>query len=107
MSTIDALSSVCVTERCEYVIYQACCVAVRDRKTGEWLDEHHALEERVALVPTTHAAIGGALWDLEIHTFGVRLHAGPVLAVQKPDSATSALLEQLMHHGSWRLRSAA
>jgi hypothetical protein len=104
MSTIDTLCSVCVTRQHEFVIYGSSCIAVRERATGEWLDDHHAVDERIALVPTAYRADRLGPWDLEIHSFGFLIHVGPVVAVIKPDESTRARLEQLVHFGPSPLR---
>ena len=88
MADIETQSSVCVTRQHEYVLYASHCVAVRERSTGLWLEDHHALEERVALVPTVQKAEGLGLWDLVVHTFGFQIQIGPIVAVEKPDDET-------------------
>lgn len=37
-----------VTRNTEYHLRQDCCVAVRDRTTGQWLRAHMALRQRIA-----------------------------------------------------------
>ncbi len=108
MKTFDILCSVCLTQHHDYVIYDSQCVAVRCRSTGEWLDEHHAIDERIALVPTgstTRSTTRLSRWDLVIHTFGMQIHVGPVLAVSKADAAIKARLEHLSSRGQRVLRS--
>jgi hypothetical protein len=92
MHLIDSLCSVCVTRHHEFVLYESRCILVRDRGTGDFI-EHHALDERVSLVPTVQRSSGTAsvaTWDLVIHTFGLRVQVGPVIAVVKPDELVRA-----------------
>jgi hypothetical protein len=106
MIGIDTLCSVCVTKNYEFVIYDSLCVAVRDKKTGHWLSDHDAIDERIALVPTALRSGGAARWDLRIYCLGLELNLGPVLSVTRPDAViTQRLREQAAH--SPRLRSAA
>jgi hypothetical protein len=106
MIGIDTLCSVCTTKHYEFVIYDSLCVAVRDKRSGVWLSDHDALDERIALVPCALRTAGTARWDLRIYCFGLELNLGPVLTVSKPDATvTRRLREQTAH--SPRLRSAA
>jgi hypothetical protein len=107
MSAIDATCAVCVTRCHEYVIHDGACIAVRDRTTGEWLDDHHALDERIALVPGSYHGDRIGPWDLEIHVFGLQIRVGPVLAVVKAEEEIMTHLAQLVHQGAWISRVAA
>lgn len=92
MHISEKLINVCVTQHYELVVAAGRCIAVRERDTGAWLEDHHALDERVALIPSARSTTRLAGWSLVVHTFGMRLHVGPVLAVVKPDASTLAHL---------------
>jgi hypothetical protein len=108
MKLPEAICSVCITKQHEFVIYGARCVAVRERDSGQWIDEHHAIDERVSLVPTLRRhtdSVELALWDLSVHAFGFQIQIGPVLAVSKPDHATREHIATLPRYGTRILSS--
>ena len=72
---------VCLTANQEWLIDRAVCVAVRDRSSDEWLEDHFALDERVDLVPRNTGSGTKCQWDLQVSTFGLTLQMGPVLAI--------------------------
>jgi hypothetical protein len=81
-----------VTRNTEYHVRRGLCVAVRDRRSGEWLRAHLALRNRV------HGGIrfsrnGGILPNpglpevgesLFFHSSGRDLVTSPVLSVERP-----------------------
>ncbi len=100
MEANDIRCSVCSTRKHDYVIFGARCVAVRDRETGAWLEDHHAEGERIALMPTRIQPTRLASWKLVIHTFGVQIEAGTVLAITKPDAEMRMRLLEVLPPGS-------
>jgi hypothetical protein len=82
-----------VTRNTEYHIRKDVCVAVRDRRSGEWLRGHLALRQRVhGGLKFTRA--GGILPNLGIpgigesiffHADGRDLVTSPVLTVDRPE----------------------
>ena len=57
-------------------------MAVRQRETGAWLEDHYAVGERVDLVPRARDRRRLGNWTLVVSMWGYRVEAGPVLAVE-------------------------
>lgn len=92
-STERRVHKVFVTRNTEYHIRRDVCVAVRDRRSGEWLRGHLALRQRVhGGLKFTRA--GGILPNLGspepgesifFHAGGRDLVTSPVLSVDRPE----------------------
>jgi hypothetical protein len=60
-----------ITKNTEYHLKDGICVAVRDRKTGQWCREHPALTMRLVMVsspdggPTNSHPVGGRAYFLD------------------------------------------
>ncbi len=80
-----------VTENTEYHVRRNRCIGVRDRRSGEWLPEHHALQRRVA-ASITLLANGSLTADHSLPIPGQRIIfdgdssvlTGPVIAIERP-----------------------
>ncbi|AKF05799.1 hypothetical protein [Sandaracinus amylolyticus] len=87
------IHKVFVTRNTEYHVRRDVCVAVRDRRSGEWLRGHLALRQRVhGGLKFTRA--GGILPNLGqpgvgesifFHAGGRDLVTSPVLSVERPE----------------------
>lgn len=81
-----------VTRNTEYHIRRDLCVAVRDRRSGEWLRAHMALRNRVhggirfsrsgGIVPNPGAPKVGE--SLFFHAAGRDLVTSPILSIDRP-----------------------
>lgn len=86
------IHKVFVTRNTEYHIRRDTCVAVRDRRSGEWLRGHLALRQRVhgglrftrsgGIVPNLGLPEVGE--SMFFHAEGRDLVTSPVLAVERP-----------------------
>lgn len=84
--------TVFVTRNTEYHVRRDRCVAVKDRRSGEWLRSHLALRNRVhggirfvrngGIVPNTGSPRVGE--SLFFHAAGRDLVTSPILSVQRP-----------------------
>jgi hypothetical protein len=96
-----------LTARNEYHVREFVCCAVRNRRTGDYHEDHWALERRLA---TAFADAQGNMCGLALPTIGERLafvvdgdvlETSPVLAVEEreavqlPRAATAALRNAL------------
>lgn len=90
------IHKVFVTRNTEYHVRQDTCVAVRDRRSGEWLRSHLALKNKIhggirfarngGVVPNPGAPrIGESLF---FHAAGRDLVTSPILSVERPHKAT-------------------
>lgn len=87
------IHKVFVTRNTEYHIRRDLCVAVRDRRSGEWLRAHLALKNRVhggirfsrsgGILPNTGAPKVGE--SLFFHAAGRDLVTSPILSVERPE----------------------
>lgn len=85
-----------VTRNTEYHVRRGLCVAVKDRRSGEWLRSHLALRNRVhggirfhrngGIQPNTGTPRVGE--SLFFHAAGRDLVTSPVLSVERPPRAT-------------------
>lgn len=81
-----------VTRNTEYHVRKDVCVAVRDRRSGEWLRAHLALRQRIhgglkfTRAGGIHANLGfpGIGESLFFHADGRDLVTSPVLSVDRP-----------------------
>lgn len=81
-----------VTRNTEYHVRRALCVAVRDRRSGEWLRNHLALRNKVhggirfqrngGITPNMGTPKVGE--SLFFHAAGRDLVTSPVLSVERP-----------------------
>lgn len=86
------IHKVFVTRNTEYHIRRDTCVAVKDRRSGEWLRAHLALRNRVhgglrfGLHGGIHPNVGQpSIGDsLFFHTAGRDLVTSPVLSIERP-----------------------
>lgn len=85
-----------VTRNTEYHVRRGLCVAVKDRRSGEWLRSHLALRNKVhggirfarngGIVPNPgFPRVGESLF---FHAAGRDLVTSPILSVQRPERAT-------------------
>jgi hypothetical protein len=95
---IERACVVYVTARQEVVVFDSVCVAVRDVETGEWLDEHSAVDERVTL-DVERSSERLARFQVVAHSFGLRLVLGRVLAVRRPSAQVCGYLSGLSSVG--------
>ena len=80
-----------VTENTEYHVRRKRCVGVRDRRSGEWLPSHSAVQRQVAAAITL-LANGSLTADQQLPTPGQRIIfdgdssvlTGPVIAIERP-----------------------
>jgi hypothetical protein len=72
---------VCSTQGNSFVILGATCIAVKNRDTKEWVEDHYAIGERVSLVPTSRTRSQLRAWRLTIFSFGSRIEIGTILSV--------------------------
>lgn len=90
------LHRVFVTRNTEYHVRKDICVAVRDRKSGDWLRGHLAVKQRVegslrfdkrGAIEATDALpdVGQSLF---FHAQGRDLVTSPVLSVERPQQET-------------------
>lgn len=96
VGTERRIHRVFVTRNTEYHVRRDLCVAVRDRRSGEWLRGHLALRQRVhGGLKFTRA--GGILPNLGtpgvgesifFHANGRDLVTSPILAVDRPAKKT-------------------
>ena len=85
-----------VTRNTEYHVRRDLCVAVKDRRSGEWLRSHLALRNRVhggirfarngGIVPNPGSPRVGE--SLFFHAAGRDLVTSPVLSVVRPERST-------------------
>lgn len=86
------IHKVFVTRNTEYHVRRDLCVAVKDRRSGEWLRAHLALKNRVhggirfsrsgGIMPNPgHPKVGESLF---FHAAGRDLVTSPVLNVERP-----------------------
>ena len=83
-----------VTENTEYHVRRNRCVGVRDRRSGEWLPQHRAMQRRVAAAITL-LANGSLTADQNLPIPGQRIIfdgessvlTGPVIAIERPPKA--------------------
>lgn len=88
--------NICATAQYEFLIIGSLCVAVRERATGEWLDDHYAVDERVSLVPCRRDPSGLSRWALQVATFGNTVRIGPLERVEAADERLKdVVLQQL------------
>lgn len=92
------IHKVYVTRNTEYHVRRNICIAVRDRRTGRWIEGHLALRKRLSgsirfhphggITPHTgEPAIGDAIY----FSAGDRdLITSPLEAIQRPDKHTVA-----------------
>lgn len=90
------IHKVFVTRNTEYHMRRDVCVAVRDRRSGEWLRGHLALRQRVhgglrftragGILPNLgHPDIGESIF---FHARGRDLVTSPVLSIERPERGT-------------------
>lgn len=94
---VEQTCHMCVTRTHEFLVHDSICVAVRDRRSGDWLDDHFAVDERVSLVPRprTQTLPGTrARWDLQIFTFGNRVRVGPLEEVAGVSAELRATVQE-------------
>ena len=87
------IHKVFVTRNTEYHIRRDLCVAVRDRRSGEWLRAHMALRNKVhggirfsragGIVPNPGAPKVGE--SLFFHAAGRDLVTSPILSIDRPE----------------------
>jgi hypothetical protein len=93
VSTERRIHKVFVTRNTEYHIRRDVCVAVRDRRSGEWLRGHLALRQRIhgglrftragGILPNLgQPGVGESLF---FHAQGRDLVTSPVLGVDRPE----------------------
>ncbi|MCB9593418.1 MAG: hypothetical protein H6719_11860 [Sandaracinaceae bacterium] len=90
------IHKVFVTRNTEYHVRRDTCVAVKDRRSGEWLRSHLALKNKVhggirfsrngGIVPNTGAPRVGE--SLFFHAAGRDLVTSPILSVERPRQNT-------------------
>lgn len=90
------IHKVFVTRNTEYHIRRDTCVAVRDRRSGEWLRAHMALKNRVhggirfsrsgGIVPNPGVPRVGE--SLFFHAAGRDLVTSPILSIDRPPRET-------------------
>lgn len=85
-------SLVCVTGKQEWLICDGICLGVRARETGDWLEDHFAVDERVHMVPAKRGPDGSMRWNLQVFSFGMTLQRGPVLEVRAADASLALRL---------------
>ncbi len=87
------IHKVFVTRNTEYHIRRDLCVAVRDRRSGEWLRAHMALRNKVhggirfsrtgGIVPNAgNPKVGESLF---FHAAGRDLVTSPILSIDRPE----------------------
>lgn len=82
-----------VTRNTEYHVRRDVCVAVKDRRSGEWLRAHLALRQRVqgGIKFTRHGGIAANLEGANVgeslffSAEGRDLVTSPILAVERPE----------------------
>lgn len=100
---------VCITQSHEYMIRDSICVAVRDRRTREWLEDHFAIDEPVSIVARSQSPHGirrdvrqdvhigvigvSMVWDLRVFTFGNQVRIGPLERVETASPDIRATME--------------
>jgi hypothetical protein len=72
---------VCSTQGSSFVIMGATCIAVKDRDSREWVEDHYAIGERVSLVPTSRTRSQLRAWRLTIFIFRSRIEIGNISSV--------------------------
>jgi hypothetical protein len=77
---------VCSTQGNSFIILGATCIAVKDRESKEWVEDHYAIGERVSLVPTSRTRSQLRAWRLTIFSFGSRIEIGTILSVSSLSS---------------------
>jgi hypothetical protein len=78
---LDNKIAVCTTADNAFIILNSTCIAVKDRKSKTWAEDHYAIGERVSLVPKSRTNNELRSWKLVVFTFGCRVETGAVLAV--------------------------
>lgn len=92
---------ICTTAYYEFLICGSLCVAVRERDSGEWLEDHYAVDERVSLVPRSGAGGSMSRWNMQICTFGNTVQVGPLEHVARADAS---LCQEIACHLGKRYR---
>ena len=94
MSLVERrIHKVFVTRNTEYHMRKDVCVAVRDRRSGEWLGGHLAIRQRIhgglrftragGILPNVGApSIGESIF---FHARGRDLVTSPVLSIERPE----------------------
>jgi hypothetical protein len=72
---------VCSTQGNSFVILGATCIAVKDRESREWVEDHYAIGERVSLMPTSRTRSQLRAWRLTIFSFYSRIEIGTIISV--------------------------
>lgn len=90
---------VCSTQGTSFVILGATCIAVKDRESKEWVEDHYAVGERVSLVPTSRTRSQLRAWRLTIFSFCNQIETGTVLSVSP---VTSEEWEYIRSSGRYR-----
>lgn len=98
-TTVNRVCLAYVTARHRVVVLGSTCVAVQELQTGEWLEEHSALDEHVTLEAGVSNGERLASFQLVAHSFGLRLVLGRVLAVKPPSADVCAHVAQLPRFG--------
>ena len=72
---------VCSTQGSSFIVLGTTCIAVKDRESREWIEDHYAIGERVSLVPTSRTRSQLRAWRLTIFSFSSRIEIGTILSV--------------------------
>ena len=93
---------VCATAQYELIVLDSICLAVRERSTGEWLEDHSAIDERVSLQPMQRSEECLAEFQLVAHSFGLRLLLGRVFGVRAADASIWRYIQEHPNAGPYR-----